>query len=296
MWHRKLALAGLTVAMWLSAARAASAQTTLRYQFKKGEKLQYVLEQKMTTKFTAKSFNAESTVNQTIDMSWTVKDAAADGKATVTVKFERLRLTLGELREKATFDSKDGKEPEGKLASVAAALKATAALEFDMTVDARSKVDAVRFSEKSTEAVKGLARTSGAEALTPEEVQKTMNQALLALPAEVIKPGATWNQTLSTKAAYGTVKVEQTFEYKGVKDRGGKMLAEIAITPTISVTADAKAMVKLKEQKGQGSAFFDQEAGRLAEMSATQSMTLDISLGGQEVTQEIRQIVNMKLQ
>jgi len=282
--------------MWLTAG-AASAQTTLRYQFKKGDKLQYVLEQKMTTKLTAKAFNAESTANQTIDMSWTVKDAATDGKASVTVKFERLRFTLGDLREKITFDSKDGKEPEGKLGKlVAPALKATAALEFDMTVDARGKVEAVKFSDKSAEAIKALAGSPGAEALSPEEVQKTMNQALPSLPAEAIKPGATWNQTLSSKTPFGTMKVEQALEYKGVKDRDGKMLAEIAITPTISVTPDAKATVKLKEQKGQGSAFFNPESGRLAELSATQSMTLEVSVGGQEITQEIRQNVNMKLQ
>src|SRR5438445_123254 len=100
MLQKRLAIVGLGLAAWLLGAVAASAQTALRYQFKKGEKLQYVLEQKMFTKISSKSIKTESTANQTIDTTWTVKDVNKDGKATITVRFERMRFTLGDLRNK----------------------------------------------------------------------------------------------------------------------------------------------------------------------------------------------------
>jgi hypothetical protein len=296
MWQRKLALAVLSLAMLLATTATSRAQTTLRYKFKKGDKLQYVLEQKMVTKLSTKTFNAESTANQTIDMTWTVKNADAD-KATVAVKFERLRFLLADAKEKVTFDSKEGKELEGKVGkAVGPALKATAALEFDMVVDKRGKVEGVKLSEKSAEAVKGLAGTPGSEALAPEELQRTMNQALMPFPAEAIKPGATWKQTLTNKAGFGTVKIDQALEFKGLKERGGKMLAEIAIKPTLSVEAAEKVTVTVKQQQGEGNAYFDPEAGRLNEARASQSVTVNVGFSGQEVSYEMRQSVSMKLQ
>jgi hypothetical protein len=292
MWQKRVTLA---LAVWLLTAVSSSAQTSLRYQFKKGEKLQYLLALKLFTKLSSKSIKNESTASQTIDTSWTVKDVDKDGKATITVKFERLRFTLGDLRDKVVFDSKDGKEPEGKLAKfLTPMLKAQAALEFDMAVDPRGKVSDVKLSEKSLEAAKGLADTPGAEALSTEELEKTMNQAIPLLPAEAVKPGATWNRVLTSKTPFGGMKIEQTLAYKGLNNRDGKMLAEITIKPNITVAADAK--VKLKEQEGKGTAFFDPESGRMVELTATQTMSLEISVGGQEVTQDIRQSVSLKLQ
>src|SRR5258708_40184450 len=106
----------LAVLLLAGAAERASAQTTLRYKFKKGEKLNYVMDQKVTMSMSVMRKDIDVEVGQTIDMTWNIKDVDSAGKAKVTQKFDRLRFNMsGGPIGKVEYDSKDGKEPDGPM-------------------------------------------------------------------------------------------------------------------------------------------------------------------------------------
>src|SRR6516165_10592075 len=66
----RTALGLLALLLAGAAAEPAAAQTTLRYKFKKGEKLNYVMEQKMKMAMNLAGQDIETEMGQTIDMSW----------------------------------------------------------------------------------------------------------------------------------------------------------------------------------------------------------------------------------
>src|SRR5262249_27798932 len=74
-------MAGLGLAALFIAAVPAQAQTTLRYKFKQGEKLDYVIENKMTMKLDLGGKEIEMAINQNMEMAWKIEAVASDGKA-----------------------------------------------------------------------------------------------------------------------------------------------------------------------------------------------------------------------
>ena len=67
----------------------AHAQTTLRYQFKDGDKLRYVLEQQITTTVTAKEGESESKLNIVWDIDKNVLKVDKSGNAEMQFKITR---------------------------------------------------------------------------------------------------------------------------------------------------------------------------------------------------------------
>src|SRR5262245_55845859 len=87
-------IAGLGLAALLLAAVPAQAQTTLRYKFKQGEKLDYVIENKMTMKIDLGGKEIEMAINQNMEMAWKVESVAGDGKARIQQKLMRNQFSM----------------------------------------------------------------------------------------------------------------------------------------------------------------------------------------------------------
>src|ERR1700751_3292428 len=85
---------GLLAGALAWAAGPASAQTTLRYKFKEGEKLNYQFEQKMAMKMDVAGQPTNVEMNQTFDFVWHITSVDKDGNARMTQKIENLRLVM----------------------------------------------------------------------------------------------------------------------------------------------------------------------------------------------------------
>jgi hypothetical protein len=79
--------------------------------------------------------------------------------------------------------------------------------------------------------------------------------------------------------------------------RDGNQLEQIALKPKMTIEADnnADVSVKIKSQDAKGTAYFDNKAGRFVEMKMTQTMEMEVSAGGQTLSQKIEKTVSMKL-
>ena len=69
------------------------AQTTLKYKFKEGDKLNYAMEMTQKQTMNIMGQEVETVTTQNMDMTWVVKEAK-DGKAQVSQTIDRLRMKI----------------------------------------------------------------------------------------------------------------------------------------------------------------------------------------------------------
>jgi len=300
---RRACLGLLAVVIVACGADRAAAQTTLRYKFKKGDKLNYEMEQKMTMTMSIMGRDINTDVNQLVNMTWTVNDVDADGKAKMTQTIARIRHNMdGGPVGKFEYDSKDDKEGEGPLGKILTPiLRALAGAEINLVMDPQGKISDIKLPEKLAKIAKNLppaAAAGGAgEMLSEEGLKQMMDQGGLRLPKEAVAKGKTWDQQFEMKSAIGKVKAESVNTYEGPAERDGKKLERVAMKPklTFEVDENSPAKITVKSQDAKGTAYFDNAAGKLVSTSMNQDLELAISGGGQEFTGKLKQSVSMKL-
>jgi hypothetical protein len=298
----KMPLLGVLAAFGLCFATAeAQAQTLLRYKFKTGDKLQYVMEQKMNMKmdFGGQQITAETT--QTVELSWNITGVEPDGKAKMTQRIDRIKFDMNGPPPigKVEYDSKTGKEAEGAIGGIVTPIfKAMAGAEFTATMDARGDVSNIKVPEKLTETIKKAGGAPGFDQMFGEDALKQMvGQGGLVLPEKAVAKDATWSKDLEMKLPFGNMKVDTKYTYDGPAAEGGKMLEKITMKPkvTMAPAAGAQVAIKMKDQDGTGTALFDNQAGRLVETSMKQTMEMEINVGGMMGTQKMEQTATLKL-
>src|SRR5262249_53888849 len=141
---------------------SAQAQTTLRYKFKEGEKVAYVMEQKMAIQMNVQGNNVKMNMTQTIDTTWHVQSVDKEGKAKMTQSFDRIRFSMDTPMGKVEHDSKDGKVPGGPIGqAVGPMFQAMAGAEFSLMMDAQGKTSDFELPDKLTQALKNAPGAGG---------------------------------------------------------------------------------------------------------------------------------------
>jgi hypothetical protein len=287
-------IAGLGLAALLVAAVPAQAQTTLRYKFKQGDKLDYVIENKMTMKIDIGGKEIEMAINQNMEMAWKIESVANDGKGRIQQKLTRIQFSMDTPMGKVEYDSKDGKVPPGPLGeTIAPIFKALSGLEFTLTMDPRGEISDVKIPKDLLKAVNAQQLPGVGEMFTEDGLKKMMAQSGISFPKESVSKGKTWNQKLSFKMPFGEMKMDNVYTYEGAVQKGEKKVEQISVKPAISLKPDENAPVAMtmKDGGGKGMAYFDNDAGRIVEMSMTQNMIMEA--GGQSI--RMVQNVMMKL-
>ncbi len=276
---------------------AARADTAMHYQFRAGETLPYTLEQKTKTTMKIGGMDVTRDVTQTIDISWHVKSVNNDGKAKVVQRFDRLRLTISTPRAKIEYDSKDGKQRDFK--TFGPIMEALAGAEFSLTMDDRGQISDIKIPEKLSEALKKIpgGDFGEGELFSEEGIKHMIGEAGLILPEGAVTKGKTWTKDVTQKMPFGKIKIINISTYEGPTTRDGNQLEQIALKPKMTIEADnnADVSVKVKSQDAKGTAYFDNKAGRFVEMKMTQTMEMEVSAGGQTLSQKIEKTVSMKL-
>jgi hypothetical protein len=132
---------------------------------------------------------------------------------------------------------------------------------------------------------------------TDEAHKLALIERLLYLPENAVQPGDTWEQSLDSKLPnLGAMKVHRTFKYEGPDKVGERPTARITVAMEMSFDLELEQMgVKvsgtLKTVRGQGTAHFDPEAGRLLSYRATTELTgeLNVNVGDMAVPVQTQQ-------
>jgi hypothetical protein len=291
-WSRSVSLLAVMI---VCGAVSAEDGTTLRYKFKTGDKLHYMVEQKMNMEVAAGQA-AGITMTQTIDISWDIKSVDKDGTAKMTQTFDRMRFDMTAPNVKVEYDSKTGKLPDGPVGQILGPLfQAMTGAEFDVTMDVHGKVLDVKIPEKFTEALKKTpAAAAMGDMFSPEGMKRMITQSGVVLPEGPITKGKSWDQKVDMKMPFGKMDMLNQLTFEGMTQHGNEQVAEIALRPKFTFEADPNSPFKLKvkSQEAKGKAYFDLGAGRLVETTLDQTMEMEAN----NMTQKLEQKVTMKLQ
>jgi len=276
----------------------AYAQVALKLKFTKGQTITYDVQQDMKMTQGIMGQTIDSVVKQTMEFTQTVEEVLPDGSAKLKTKFGRVKMKLsGPVEiEVDSAAAKDGAEnPVGKV--LFDVVKTLSKLEFTATQRPDGEASDIKVPDEIVKELRDLPGSAKMADLFTEQGIKQLCQNSFTLPKDPVAVGATWNQKMTVKLPFGTMKAEMKMTYQGPETIAGKTLQKIAFIPTSSIgeaPADAGVTLKITSQKGNGVILFDSELGRLQEMTLTQNTEMAIGVGEQNVDQTIVQTTNVK--
>jgi hypothetical protein len=256
----------------------------LRWKFQPGEMLHYTLDRK--TVLTDKLPGAPEiklTWSQTFETTWTVKSVDSGGQAEVVQTIDRIRdqiesQTLGSY----TYDSKDGKEPEGLIAASKVPLfKAMIGEPISFKMSPLGEPTEIRVPEKLSQTLRTLSQAAGGGAggASEEELKEMINQATLIFPQGDLEVGKTWTRAVKNAAAPpGMPESDLTYRFDGPARDAGPNVVKIGLAragegaPPADANANANANApKIKSQKTEGAYMFDPAAGHIVDFTLNET-------------------------
>ncbi len=299
----------LVAALALAPAQIArAAETPLRWKFKAGETLNYVLDRAVEGKLNLSGADLEFKVNMTFDSTWKVKSVAADGMAGIEQTIDRVQINMSSpLAGAIEYDSQDGKTPDNPLWSqmepmVAGMLGQT----FLWNVSPQGKVSDIKLPEKLSEIFAKQAgggnRSQGAMGIgnnpfSEKGVKELIEKSVLRLPEVAPAKDVSWKQVFESPIPrIGTQSAETTFSFAGNEKLDGKNVAKItaATELTFEPAENAQADLEITKQESSATFYFDPAAGRMIKASGTQLTALELS-GPRDLTQELKETTTMRM-
>ena len=294
--HRRAALCFLLVT---GAVASAHAQERLRWKFEEGETTRYQIVQDMDIKMSVGGQNIDSKMTQTMEMGWAVESVASDGTAKLKQKISRVQVTMTSPLFNVEYDSSKDEQPAdpvgGQLAKVFGAMVGK---DFTMTMTPRGEIKNVTIPEELEQALEGAGGgVPGGGGFNADSLKQLASQSGVEFPEEPVGRGENWSGKTEAKLPFGTMKLDNQFTYQGTERRGGQSLQKIGVKPKISIEPDPNAQVqmKVKSQDANGTIYFNNEEGRIAESTMKQNLDMDLNAGGMAITQSIAQTMTMKL-
>ena len=284
----------------LALAPAVHAQTKLRYKFKEGDKLDYLIEQKQKMAMNIMGMDIDINVNMDIEMNWETTKVDDMGNAQVKVSIGRVKMKMESPTGNVDIDSKSAEEPDDQLGKILAPIvKGMAGIQMTFTMDPTGEMKDTKITESSIKKLKkgGLPGLDKFGDMLSPDTLKTMVSGSLVLPKEEISKGKTWRQKTNSKTPFGTVKGENEFTYVGPIEKGGEKFEKIAVKPEMKIEPDpdAKFQIKVKDGKGKGYILFDNTRGRIAESNNEMTMQMDLEVLGMTISQNVTQNTTMRL-
>lgn len=304
----------LVVAAWLLAAGApAHAQTLLRWKFKPGERLQYLMAVQMVTKV---QIGADTSLGATIGFSyedtWKVASVDKEGVTAIERTIDRIQMKIQGPRKKQgpqevllEFDSASDKEPTGMakmFVQVAGAMVKKATL---FRINARGEILEAKAPQGVLESVQKVLPGAGSfgDFFSAEGMKKS--QVNISFPETPVAKGQTWTHRddFQFPAVLGTLGVEQTYEYLGTERRNSVDLQKIGISMRMtskeekpSEPKQAAPLVRFKNNHSSGIIYFDNGEGRISESTMKIKLQAEINATGKQGTMEMEGSMRMDLQ
>jgi Family of unknown function (DUF6263) len=288
----------LAVLAALSLAGAAQAQSTLRYQYKKGDKLDYVIDQDQKMAMKVAGMDIDMKMSMVMDMNLNTLDVDQEGNAKIKVTLSRVKMTMDGPMGKVEIDSKDNNEADDPIGKILGqVVKSIAGMEMTYTADPMGDMKNFKVSENTVKKLKGLPGLDKlGEMFTPDNF-KSMVANNMVLPKDEVEKGKSWTQKTDAKLPFGKVTGETKYTYEGTIEKNGKTLAKIAVKPDVKIESDpdAQFQIKIKDSKSKGYVLFDNTAGRVAETITESTMQMELEVAGMTIDQNITQNTTMRL-
>jgi Family of unknown function (DUF6263) len=271
-----VALVTTTIPFGLGASPAL-AETVLRWKFKEGERISYVVEEKQARKMTSDREVFDLTQTLLLDTTWTVKAVDRSGKAEIGVTIDRVRFQAeGKGAAKLPvglnfYDSGDMREPKKEAQRCSQHLKSTlgtaTGVEFTLRIDSHGRITDVMVPDKvvkalATKLARELAGFFG-NTFTADGLKEKLTDWVVHFPVSDVSSQKTWTDERS-KSKF--TAFTRSCTYQGPETRDGNQFEKIGVRPELAVQREPdKAYDKITAQEGQGVIYFDNQNGRLVE-------------------------------
>jgi hypothetical protein len=296
VWLVVCALAAASTTAGTQPARAAE---TLRWKFKPGETLRYTMVQETTQGMKAMGQDFKTSINQTIDLHWSVKNVGGDGVAELSQTIDRVRTKVEGPGNAFEYDSQEGKEPEGQIANLLTPmLKTLVGAEFSFKMNGRGQLSDIKVPQKLLESLRQAGPAAGAGGFFSEEgMRNLISQSSLTLAEEPLEKGKTWPQQARIPVPMlGTMVLDKTYKFDGPTSQdAGVDLILLETKVSLEPAADSNVAVRITSQKGTGEYTFDPNAGRVVSSKVNDKLQMSLSVMGQELEQSTDTVTRMTL-
>ena len=290
--------ASVALALLVSSLATAQAQTLLRWKLQPNQTLHYAIGQDVASNFELNGQPVRMSVAQRLEVRWQVEAVDADGAATFSQTIDRIRIKVEQLDQPAVeYDSADKEEPQGPVKVLASFFGLLVNQPIASKVNSQGEVLEFRFPADVLEKMKQLPGGGQMGTLLSEQGMKQMLD-VMALPAEGVTAGKSWRRhSQLNPPGIGKEDIETTYTYAGNETKDGRPLEKLGLTVIMKFTPDERqpTSVEIKEQDTTGVIYFDNAAGHLAQSEATSKLQLQVSLQGNQFTQNMQIVSRMKL-
>ncbi len=282
-------------------ARPALGAEELRWKFKQGDTVKYLMVQKTTQGVKIMGQELKTDLVQTVDLHWTIKSVSGDGVAELTQTIDRVQTKVEGPGNTFEFDSKSDKTPEGPIASILTPLlKALVNAEFAFKMDGKGELSEIKVPQKLLDSLKnaGPAAGGGGGGMFSEEGLKNMiSQSSLTLPEKALDVGDGWKQeSRMTMPMIGTMVMDKNYTFQGpAPEKAGLVKIDLNTKVNLEPAADSNVTVKITTQEGKGEFLFDKEVGRVVKSSLDDEMRMTLSIQGQNLEQSTKTVTTMEL-
>ena len=295
----RIVLSALAAILAVAAAQPTHGAETLRWKFKPGETLRYTMVQQTTQGMKAMGQDLKTSLNQTVDLHWSVKNVASDGVAELSQTIDRIRTKVEGPGSSFEYDSQAGKDPEGQIASMLTPmLKALVGAEFTFKMNGRGELSDIKVPPKLIDSLRQAGPAANAGGMFSEEGMKNLiSQSSLTLAEGPLEKGKSWTQQAKVPVPMlGTMVTDKTYTFDGPSPKEAGLLEILLDTKvTIEPAADSNIAVKITSQKGTGEFAFDPQAGRVVSSRVNDKLQLSLSVMGQELEQSTDTVTSMTL-
>ncbi len=295
----RIVLSALAAILAAAAAQPTHGAETLRWKFKPGETLRYTMVQQTTQGMKAMGQDLKTSLNQTVDLHWSVKDVASDGVAELSQTIDRIRTKVEGPGSSFEYDSQAGKDPEGQIASMLTPmLKALVGAEFTFKMNGRGELSEIKVPPKLIDSLRQAGPAASAGGMFSEEgMRNLISQSSLTLAEGPLEKGKSWTQQAKVPVPMlGTMVMDKTYTFDGPSPKDPGLLQVLLVTKvTLEPAADSNIAVKIISQNGTGEFAFDPQAGRVVSSQVNDKLQMSLSVMGQELEQSTDTITSMTL-
>ncbi len=303
---RMLLLATLIVCSGLSVAQA---EATLRWKFKSGDSMEYVMERAIEAKIDLSGSEIEFNSGMTFDTSWKVKSVAGDGTAELEQTVERIQLKMDSpLGGGLDYDSKRPGSGEGQIWEMMGPMfESLVGQTFTLKVSPLGKVTDIKIPEKVSEQLAKAAGPGrrgggglgglGGMGLTEASIKEMIERGFVLLPEKPVAQDVTWKQSFeNVMKGMGVEKTEVTYSSDESETKDGHVIQKIAAKSdlTFEPEENPQADVEIDEQEGSSTVYFDVDAGRTVKVEGKQKVVRAIVAPNREITVEQNEKVTVR--
>ncbi|MEQ9409036.1 MAG: DUF6263 family protein [Fuerstiella sp.] len=285
----------LPVLFMVFTPRPAGAQEQLRWNLRPNETLRYSVVQNMksTTKFGDEEVN--SSFQQTIDMSWHVLSAAANGDTILNQVFDRVRLQMaGGPAGTIEFDTASQTTQDNPvLKALSDVFGNIVGQQFKVIMKQTGQIEDVIVPEKLAEAVRQSAAGQQG-ALTDKMLKDMMKQSAVMLPAQPVGPGSQWTSEQTVQMPFGTMTITSAMKFVQ-KDTEGNAIIDFVPTVRITPREGAQTSMTLDGSEGRGRVNFDISRGRVNQTQLDLKLQMTMTVNGQKLPQTVHNVTSMTL-